>query len=178
MRDINRRLKELEVRRRIGRNEDHKVKRRPLTPAERSRRDLFGLIKERQAVTEAENSNNPSAASAGRQGRALIGLLLSQVARKRPPVVVPQEVIDVCIRDPEASTSHECEDCGLSVQSKYFDMCPGCGGHTGFGFYHLKNETTLEKLQADIAASEGYPSWAAELEALRDRKLGKQPRDE
>lgn len=77
----------------------------------------------------------------------------------------------MCISDPEASASHECEDCGLSVQPKYFDRCPGCGGHTGWGFYHLKNEISLEKLQSDIAASRSYPGWATELEALRDRSL-------
>ena len=165
MRDINRRLRELEVRRRIGHDEDRGEKRRPLTPVERSIRNLSGLIKERQAVTEAENSNN--------QARALIGLLLSQVGRKRPPVVVPQEVIDVCVRDPEARASHECEDCGLSVQFKYFSRCPGCGGHTGWGYYHLKNEITLEKLQAEIHASQNYPDHVAELEALKGRRLSK-----
>ena len=173
MRGIKRRLRELEVRRRIGRDKDREEKRRPLTPAERSIRDLSGLIKERQAATEAENPNDPSAALAGKQARALTALLLGQVGRRRPPVVVPQEVIDVCIRDPEARASHECEDCGLSVQFKYFERCPGCGGHTGWGYYHLKNEITLEKLKAEINASRNYPDHAAELEALKGRRLNK-----
>jgi hypothetical protein len=174
-RGINRRLKELEARRLShGAREDEQGL---LTTAEQeSLRDLLQAIQERQEVAAAKHPDHPLSYMADKPMRALMNLFTTRILELRrglPVVPVPQEVIDVCVRDPDAFAGHECEDCGLSVQFKYFDRCPGCGRHTGYAYYHRKNEMPLERLEACIDASRHYPDLAANLKALRDRRLGR-----
>ena len=79
----------------------------------------------------------------GRGLRAWLGLM---AADDRPlPPALPQELVEVYLRDDEAEPLHDCERCGLVVPVRagwrsghepscdrvYFPACPHCGGRTG-----------------------------------------------
>lgn len=65
------------------------------------------------------------------------------------PTLIPREVLQVYLSDPEALPLHDCADCGLSVpvrpnrlygseadpEQEYFPICPACGGQTGLYCY-------------------------------------------
>lgn len=65
------------------------------------------------------------------------------------PEVVPSELINVYLADPEAVPVHDCESCGIAVpvrphrlfgmeaepEQTYFPVCPVCGGRTGMFMY-------------------------------------------
>ena len=74
------------------------------------------------------------------------------------PKVIPNEVLNVYLTDPEALPLHDCADCGLSVPVRpnrlygsegeaeecYFSECPACGGHTGlYCFWSNRNEKDI-----------------------------------
>jgi hypothetical protein len=71
-----------------------------------------------------------------------------------------------------------CEDCGRAgvhyVQDEPHDRtCEHCGGITSWYGYWLKHVISIEKLEAEIMASQslGYPEKAAELVALMERRI-------
>jgi len=81
-----------------------------------------------------------------RGGRGLRAWLSLLEADHPPlPCELPQELVEVYLRDHEAEPLHDCEDCGLPVpvrcgrrlgrepvaEREYFPACPSCGGRTG-----------------------------------------------
>ncbi len=71
-----------------------------------------------------------------------------------------------------------CEDCGRAgvhyAQDEPHDRtCDHCGGFTSWYGYWLKHVISLEKLEAEIMATQtlGYPEKAAQLVALMERRL-------
>ncbi|MFO0950741.1 MAG: hypothetical protein U0835_06215 [Isosphaeraceae bacterium] len=79
-------------------------------------------------------------------GRGLRAWLAILDADGRPlPGTLPNELVEVYLRDDDAEPLHDCERCGLSVpvrvgrrcghegavEREYFPTCPHCGGHTG-----------------------------------------------
>jgi hypothetical protein len=62
------------------------------------------------------------------------------------PPTIPHEVIEIYLRDSEATPLYDCESCGLALpvrpsrlygldsdpEEVYFVKCPSCGGRTGF----------------------------------------------
>jgi hypothetical protein len=71
-----------------------------------------------------------------------------------------------------------CEDCGragvhYAQDAPHERTCQHCGGITSWYGYWLKNVISLEKLEAEIRASQslGYPEKAAQLVALFERRL-------
>jgi hypothetical protein len=79
----------------------------------------------------------------GRGLRAWLALL--EVDHPPLPGELPQELVEVYLRDQEAEPLHDCEECGLPVpvrcgrrigrepvaEQEYFPSCPSCGGRTG-----------------------------------------------
>ncbi len=79
----------------------------------------------------------------GRGLRAWLALL--EVDHPPLPRELPQELVEVYLRDQEAEPLHDCERCGLPVpvrcgrrvgrepvaEWEYFPACPSCGGRTG-----------------------------------------------
>jgi hypothetical protein len=65
------------------------------------------------------------------------------------PRRIPEQIIDVYLRDSEAAPLHDCEGCGLAIPVRpsrlhglegepdqiYFDKCPACGSQTGLYLY-------------------------------------------
>lgn len=65
------------------------------------------------------------------------------------PEHVPAKLIEVYLSDSEALPLHDCEDCGLAIpvrpsrlhgleaepEQLYFEVCPSCGGRTGWYRY-------------------------------------------
>jgi hypothetical protein len=65
------------------------------------------------------------------------------------PTRIPEQIIDVYLRDSEAAPLHDCEGCGLAIPVRpsrlhglegepdliYFDKCPACGSQTGLYMY-------------------------------------------
>ena len=78
-------------------------------------------------------------------GRGLRMWLRTLVTQGRSlPEVLPSELIQVYLDDPEALPLHDCSDCGLAVPIRsgwlglegeperiYFPVCPNCGSRTG-----------------------------------------------
>jgi hypothetical protein len=65
------------------------------------------------------------------------------------PKRIPEQIIDIYLRDSEAVPLHDCEGCGLAIPVRpsrlyglegepdqiYFDKCPACGSRTGLYLY-------------------------------------------
>ncbi|HUR52827.1 MAG TPA: hypothetical protein VMZ71_01765, partial [Gemmataceae bacterium] len=79
-------------------------------------------------------------------GRGLRAWLARLEIDDRPvPGQLPDELVEVYLRDDEAEPLHDCERCGLAVpvraarrcgheaavEREYFPTCPHCGGRTG-----------------------------------------------
>ncbi len=74
-------------------------------------------------------------------------------------------------------SGHSCEDCGRAAvhykETGYEGTCQHCGGATSYYGYWLKRVISLEKLDAEIAATRrlGYGEKAEKLAALHERRL-------
>jgi len=102
---------------------------------------LLAAVPARQRALVRTLLTNPR--YGGRGLRAWLGLM---AADDRPlPAALPQELVEVYLRDAEAEPLHDCEACGLAVPVRagwrsghepscdrvYFPACPHCGGRTG-----------------------------------------------